>query len=630
MQRHRYIAILLSLLLCAWMFAGCAQGDLGSENNASELVTVESISALMPPGTEINTAVKPGKPSDRAVRIILNGSSASSEASGISITDSRVTITSGGIYELTGSFSGCIEVDAGKNDDVVLILNGVNISCPDYSAINIVKAGKAAIETTYDSVNILSDGKVYSFADPTDDEPDATIFSKTDLEIRGSGELTVIGNYECGIRSKDDLLLNIDGILTVISVGDGIKGKDCVIVDGKGKLSVTADGDGIRSNNTEDEDRGYIAFKGCSTSISSELDGVQAESLLTVSGGLLNIKSGGGSADSMNVSSGKTDSCKGLKCAGDIIIKGGKVSIDSKDDSLHAGGSLAINDGTLTVSSSDDGIHADRDVSISGGVIKVLKSFEGIEGQNIFISGGTISVRAADDGINCAGGSDTSYTGSRGFMGKVEDCTIDISGGLIYVNADGDGIDSNNDINVSGGTLLVSGPTDSRNGALDYETELNVTGGTILAAGASGMAKQATSVSGCRSVMYTFDRTMNGEILISVCDGEGRLLLAFAPEKDFQCLAVCSDLLGAEESKTIRICRGGIITGGGEPAFGVYYTSGELNDETLLSELTLTSPISLFTSDGEQPEGGNNFGGPVGGMFPPSGPVGFPGGGRNR
>lgn len=55
--------------------------------------------------------------------------------------------------------------------------------------------------------------------------------------------------------------------------------------------------------------------------------------------------------------------------------------------------------------------------------------------------------------------------------------------------AGGVGIDSNGDLNVSGGEIYVSGPTSDGDSALDYDGAATVTGGTIVAAGYSGMAQ---------------------------------------------------------------------------------------------------------------------------------------------
>ena len=72
-------------------------------------------------------------------------------------------------------------------------------------------------------------------------------------------------------------------------------------------------------------------------------------------------------------------------------------------------------------------------------------------------------------------------------------------------NASGDGIDSNGSISISGGTLLVSGPESSGNGALDYQTEAVISGGTAILCGSAGMAQGFSSSSAQASFMYTLD-----------------------------------------------------------------------------------------------------------------------------
>ena len=70
----------------------------------------------------------------------------------------------------------------------------------------------------------------------------------------------------------------------------------------------------------------------------------------------------------------------------------------------------------------------------------------------------------------------------------VGDYTVDVSGGLLTINSQGDGLDSNGNATISGGTVVVNGPTNDGNGALDVNGELAVTGGTVAAAGSAGMA----------------------------------------------------------------------------------------------------------------------------------------------
>ena len=86
---------------------------------------------------------------------------------------------------------------------------------------------------------------------------------------------------------------------------------------------------------------------------------------------------------------------------------------------------------------------------------------------------------AEDDGMNAAGGNDSSGFNGPGFGGdqfaSAEGAYICISGGIININAYGDGIDSNGSFEVSGGETYLSGPVNSGNGSLDYSTTAVIT-----------------------------------------------------------------------------------------------------------------------------------------------------------
>ena len=145
---------------------------------------------------------------------------------------------------------------------------------------------------------------------------------------------------------------------------------------------------------------------------------------------------------------------------------------DCADDALHSNGNITIGGGTFNISSGDDGIHADTILTINNGEINITTSAEGLEANGVEINGGVISLRAYNDGINAC---DNSATGTTPY--------ISISDGSITSNADGDGIDSNGTVSMSGGTLVVFGPTSNRDGALDYDISFAMCGGTLIALG---------------------------------------------------------------------------------------------------------------------------------------------------
>jgi hypothetical protein len=94
--------------------------------------------------------------------------------------------------------------------------------------------------------NIVSDGETYDL-DSDEDEPNAAIFSKSDLTINGSGSLIVNANYNDGIKSKDDLIIT-NGTITVYATADGIVGKDCLAIK-NATITVEAGCDGMQATN---------------------------------------------------------------------------------------------------------------------------------------------------------------------------------------------------------------------------------------------------------------------------------------------------------------------------------------------------------------------------------------------
>lgn len=430
------------------------------------------------------------------------------------------TITTAGIYVFTGTLSdGSILVNAGEEDKVQIVLSNASITNSDGPAIYAVTADKVFVTAETGTVNTLSDGSTYA-EDSFGNNPDGAIFARCDLTINGTGSLMVNGNYKFGIVGKDDVVIaNLS--LQVSSASDGIVGKDSVSI-GSGTISIVAGGDGIVSENSED------------TTVGSVL----------IDGGTISIQTGGSNADS----------AKGIKAQATLAINGGDITIDAEDDALHSTTSVTITNGTLKLSSGDDGIHSDDLVAISGGELTVSQSYEGIEGGTITVSGGTIDVTASDDGFNAAGGADSSSSNSpRGNDAFAADTSksLVISGGTITVLADGDGLDSNGSLTISGGTIYVSGPTASNNGALDSGSTMTISGGIIIAAGSTGMAQTFDETSTQASISYTFSSAQQAGTMISLKDASGNVIASYTPEKTYQNVVISAPSLTTGQSYTL-------------------------------------------------------------------------------
>ena len=120
-----------------------------------------------------------------------------------------VTITSGGVYVLTGTLTdGRVLVNA-PDADVTLVLQDADITCSDSSALYIYKAASVLVYLPDGTASTLTDGSSYNYSDSVssaiDEEPNACLYAKNDLVIAGGGTLTVTGNANNGITGKDTL-----------------------------------------------------------------------------------------------------------------------------------------------------------------------------------------------------------------------------------------------------------------------------------------------------------------------------------------------------------------------------------------------------------------------------------------
>ncbi len=322
-----------------------------------------------------------------AADVPLNGGGSSDTATELT-TD---TISAGGTYTLSGSYSGMITVDAGSSD-VTLILNGATITNESGPAIFIKSAGNMTIQLADGTVNTLSDGSSYSLS-IDGSTLDACIFSKADLEIEGSGTLIVNGNSKHGIVSKDDLVIN-GGTIEVTSVKSAMEGKDYVEING-GTVKISAGTDGISTSNSEDTGKGNIVVNGGTVEIVSGDDAIHAEADFTVKGGTITISKSHEGIEAVNV-----------------LVSGGTVSVTAEDDGINATseGSIVITGGTVYVDSAGDGIDSNGFIEISGGTLLIngpaSSANSSIDHDGSFtVTGGTILAIGAPgmvDGIDTA------------------------------------------------------------------------------------------------------------------------------------------------------------------------------------------------------------------------------------
>ena len=550
------------------------------------------------------------------------GSSITVNGTGVTVDENIVTITQGGTYSLSGTLDdGQVIVNAGDLDQVELLLNGVHLTSSTSAPIYIMNADKTTLTLVEGTESVITDAESYVYEDATVDEPNAAIFSKDDLKINGTGSLIVNANYNNGIASKDDLDIK-NGDITINAVNNGLKGKDSIEID-NGTFVINSGGDTIKSDNTTDTTKGWITINNGTFNLTATGDGIQAETDLLINGGTFTIETGGGSENSSSKSSSwgvwgipghaqtssssseETTSAKALKAGVNLTVEDGSFNIDSSDDSIHTNDSIVINGGSFTIANGDDGIHADTTLDINGGTIDITKSYEGLESTTITINDGTIHLIASDDGINAAGGNDGSAMNGRPGQNNFSSTSgmIYFNGGYVYVNASGDGLDANGSIEMSGGTVIVDGPTDGGNGALDYDATFNISGGLLIASGSNAMLQTPSSSSSQNTIVVSSNTSSH--TLVNVQDSTGTDLITYAPSKSSQVIMISSPEFKTGETYTIST--GGTSTG---TEIDGLYKGGSYSGGSNVATLTISSSI---TSNGNL---NNGMGGP-GGMRRP-------------
>lgn len=399
--------------------------------------------------------------------------------SGYEIDGTAVSITEAGTYVLSGACAdGSVTVKK-EVTGVTLVLDGLDLTSTTTSPITINKSAEATLLAAAGSENTVADS-----ADANDESAAIKVKTGGTLTLGGTGSLTVDGNYKNGIKGAAQSSITVDElVLTIDAVDDGLSCDDALTILG-GTLEINAGGDAVKASPDVDDEtepdtvsKGDITISGGTLTLVSAADGVQADGDLNISGGTFDITANGGHE---TVLAEDADSCKGIKSDGTLSVTGGTFTIDSADDALHAA-DVSATGGSFTLSTSDDAVHADNALTIGAEgndaavpAIVITDSYEGLEGTTVTVYSGDLDITASDDGVNAA----NSDIGERSDL-----FAIQISGGDLYICAGADGLDSNNDINMTGGTVEVYGADSGMDTAIDYDGTFTLDGGTLFGAG---------------------------------------------------------------------------------------------------------------------------------------------------
>ncbi|WKY44012.1 carbohydrate-binding domain-containing protein [Eubacteriaceae bacterium ES2] len=443
-----------------------------------------------------------------ATAIVFDGADITVNGDGALVDGNILNITAAGTYIISGDLSdGQIKVDAGDDDKVQIVLNGVSIYNSTNAPIYLLNADKVFITLADGTSNTLTDS-ANAYVQTDDNDVDAVIYSKTDLCLNGTGTLNITANYQKGIVSKDDLIFT-SGTYNITAVDNCLKGKDALkVYDGVFNLT-SSEGKGLTSKNGDDTTKGYVYIAGGTFNIENCTEGIEGTA---------------------------------------IVIEDGVIDITASDDGLNA-----------AVESSDD-TSSDTTTDPTDGTMPGTPPDDGTMPE--MPDDGTMPTRP-DDGTRPDGG------GGGGMDTVDANAYISIEGGNINIDAAGDGIDSNGNLYISGGSIFVSGPTNSGNGGLDYNGTADITGGTIVVASATGMVQNFSSTSTQAALLYTFDSQVEAGTEVTLTDAAGNELVSYSPTKAYQCVVISTPdmMVGSTYTvtagdQTASVEQTSIITGG--------------------------------------------------------------------
>ncbi|MBN2166983.1 MAG: carbohydrate-binding domain-containing protein [Marinilabiliaceae bacterium] len=416
------------------------------------------------------------------------------------------------------------------------------------------------------------------------------------ISTSGGVALTASGSgydpsYCTAIKSKDKVTIE-GGNITINGTGVANKG---VSADGDfnmlaGKLVIKETGNGTT----------YINEEGTKDSYSS--------TAITVDG---NITIAGG--DIITTSTGSAG--KGIVCDKDLIIgedsdmpiisittSGSKITISATSGGGWTGGGqttgvydeakaikcdgvVTISSGVITINAADDGIKSKTSVIQNGGKVLINKSIEGIESPLITINDGELSVVASDDAFNATYG--TASGGTETNDGSL----LLITGGYVVVSSTtGDAVDSNGNIKMTGGTLLVHGPTSNMEEAADFNGTFVVNGGFLMAAGTKSNMNKAMSSTSLQNGLYVlYSSGITANTIIRIQDATGNDIVTFKPIRTSYSFLFSSQQFA---NGTYNIYKGGTCTGiikDGLYSGGVYSGGSQIKTFTVSGRITSLS-----------------------------------------
>lgn len=534
------------------------------------------------------------------------------------------TIADAGTYLVSGTNANA-KILVNSGGEVKLILQGVSLTNPEDAPLEIKAASSFTLHVASKTKNYLSDGASSS------GDGALVCNKKVALQIEGSGYLYLTSNKkaddEVGAAIKSPKGVSIkDAHIIASATGHAIQAKGGATIE-EAKLYLDAGKDGIHA------EEGEVTLKDTVIDASTYGDGIDSTFSVTLTNVTSHLVSTGVyvlyvasddtdgtlyedsryilengqykkiDSDSMNRYSSRyylQQKCKGVKSEASITFKGGDHYIVTADDCIASDTAISLLSGDYSLYTNDQGLNSDQALTIgeSGSSssldLRIYHCYEGIQGGVIHFYSGYTYIYAQDDGINA-----TSDTLTSGISMNFHD------GATVYANAEGDGVDSNGDIAMDGGNLIVAGPSSGGNGSLDFDGTFTFTGGNLLAVGCNSMV-QVPNTSKVNALSYSASSWSKGTAYSLYC-GEAEFSIVLPKSLSSVSFIVQSPSLTTGSS--LEAVKGATI--GKAMRNGVYIGERSSSGGSSLITGTIQSGLTTIGGSSNHPGGGPG-GGPGG------------------
>lgn len=601
---NKKLMSLLTAVAIVVSLSGCTNNTANSEEKTKTAVATASEINVSDMFTDNDKEV--GYDEENSTKIELNKNTATSNSDDVSIDGTTVTIKNEGTYILSGDLeNGKIVVDSEKTDKLQIVLNGANISCANSAPIYVKQADKVFVTLANDTTNTLTSTGEY---ETSEDNVDATIFSKDDLTLNGTGTLTVKSEFGHGIVSKDDLVVT-SGTYNINAASHGLSANDSIRI-ADGKFSITSGKDGLHSENTDDTKLGYIYVADGEFNITAGYDALDASSAIQSDGGTFDVTTGGGSAKAASKRGGapegekpsgerpKMPSRDGEKPTGEppTDMQNGekptgnppsgreneeppaKPDVESSQQNSTSESGNTTNENTSNKSENTNttentsteestnsmkGLKAETNLVLNGGTYNIDSCDDSIHSnKDITITDGTYSIKSGDDAIHAE--ETTKITNGNINVTKsyegIEGLDIELKGGKITIVADDDGINAaggNDDSGTVEPFENKGGMNEATNGSITISggtIDINASGDGIDANGNLTVTGGTTYVSGSENggnsaLDYSGDAKITGGTFVAV--GMSEMSQNFGDESTQGVIMINKDNTQEKDTKII-------------------------------------------------------------------------------